>query len=366
MSISAPVPLDVIVTSLTQRVRGLVLDLLPNGVREGREWRIGSIAGEPGRSMAVHLEGGKAGVWSDFSSGQTGDALDLVAAVLYGGDKKQAVRWARGWLGLEGGVDPAELAALRKRAEIAARKQREQAALEAEQNRGNALRIWIGADEATKGQILDTPVDAYLRGRGVDLRALGRRPGCLRFHPDLFNKESGRRWPAMIALVAGPDGQPCAVHRTWLAVHPDGRVTKAPLKEPKMTLGAWRGGTIRLWRGASKKPWADMPDGELLDATEGIEDGFSVALACPELRVAALINVANLATVALPAQCGGISWWRQNDPPDSQAARALDRGIAAQLAAGRRVLLADVPASVKDVNDLLRIGAQQPTEEGVA
>lgn len=360
------VPIEIVVAGLTARVQELCIALLPNGVREGYEWRVGSVGGEPGRSMAVHLRGGKAGVWSDFSSGETGDALDLVAAVLYGGDKKQTVKWALGWLGLDGGVDAAQLAALRKRAEAAARKQREQAALDAEQNRGNALRIWVGADDATKGQILDTPVDAYLRGRGVDLRALGRRPGCLRFHPELFNKESGRRWPAMVALVAGPDGQPCAVHRTWLEVQAGGRVAKAPLQEPKMTLGAWRGGTIRLWRGASKKSWADMPAGELLDGTEGIEDGFSVALACPELRVAALINVANLATVALPAQCGGVTWWRQNDPPDSQAARALDRGIAAQLAAGRRVLLADVPASVKDVNDLLRVGALPRQEEGVA
>jgi hypothetical protein len=42
----------------------------------GRGWQIGSVAGEPGRSMAVHLRGDKAGV-----SRLGGDALDLAAQV---------------------------------------------------------------------------------------------------------------------------------------------------------------------------------------------------------------------------------------------------------------------------------------------
>ena len=55
---------------LAARVDGLVRDLLPGGHREGHEWRCGSVAGEPGNSLGVHLTGSKAGVWSDFSAGQ--------------------------------------------------------------------------------------------------------------------------------------------------------------------------------------------------------------------------------------------------------------------------------------------------------
>ena len=51
---------------LAARVDQLVLDLLPTGHREGHEWRVGSIGGEPGHSLGVHLTGTKAGVWSDF------------------------------------------------------------------------------------------------------------------------------------------------------------------------------------------------------------------------------------------------------------------------------------------------------------
>ena len=89
---------------LARQAPSLAAELLPNGKREGAEWRVGSLRGEPGRSLSVHLFGSRAGVWSDFASGEAGDALDLVAGVLYGGDKQAAKRaalaWARSWLGL--------------------------------------------------------------------------------------------------------------------------------------------------------------------------------------------------------------------------------------------------------------------------
>ncbi|MDD5037176.1 MAG: toprim domain-containing protein, partial [Methylococcaceae bacterium] len=55
----------------------VAVELLPNGSKDGHEWRCGSIDGEPGKSLGVHLGGSKAGVWSDFSSGVSGDLLDL-------------------------------------------------------------------------------------------------------------------------------------------------------------------------------------------------------------------------------------------------------------------------------------------------
>lgn len=55
--------------------------LLPEGKKEGHEWRAGSVGGESGKSLGVHLTGQKAGVWADFSGNQSGDLLDLWAAV---------------------------------------------------------------------------------------------------------------------------------------------------------------------------------------------------------------------------------------------------------------------------------------------
>lgn len=55
--------------------------LLPNGKREGREWCAGSTGGEDGDSLKVCLSGNKAGVWSDFATGEKGDLVGLWMAV---------------------------------------------------------------------------------------------------------------------------------------------------------------------------------------------------------------------------------------------------------------------------------------------
>ena len=67
--------------SLAQRSEDVASYLLPQGKREGNEWCVGSINGEPGNSLKVHLSGKKAGVWCDFATGgnDTGDLLDLWA-----------------------------------------------------------------------------------------------------------------------------------------------------------------------------------------------------------------------------------------------------------------------------------------------
>lgn len=64
---------------LAQRCEEIVRDLLPNGEKKGGEWCAGSVRGEKGESLKVRLKGAKAGVWSDFQSGESGDLLDLWA-----------------------------------------------------------------------------------------------------------------------------------------------------------------------------------------------------------------------------------------------------------------------------------------------
>ena len=66
---------------LARDVEGVAKMLLPNGKRDGHEWRVGSLDGEAGKSMGVHLTGQKAGVWGDFATGEGGDLLDLWAKV---------------------------------------------------------------------------------------------------------------------------------------------------------------------------------------------------------------------------------------------------------------------------------------------
>ena len=331
-----------IAAMLARQAAALAAELLPAGKREGAEWRAGSVAGEPGRSLAVHLAGARAGVWADFASGETGDALDLVAAVLYRGDKRAALAWARRWLGLQAGAAPA--AQRRAPAPEAAG----QPDAEAERKRRAALRIFLTA----RPSLASTPAGAYLAARGIDLAELGRQPRSLRFAPELRNEESGRPWPALVAAVTDGAGVHVATHRTWLAQDAAGIWRKAPLREPKMSLGRLAGGCIRLWRGASGRPLAQAPAGETVAIAEGIETALSVVIACPELRVLSAVSLANMARIELPPAVGTVILCRDNDGDKKAAARGLERAVEHFLKDGRVVKIA-VPPCGKDFNDTL-------------
>lgn len=84
---------------LANGVERVVRELLPNGKREGSEWRAGSVHGDEGKSLGVHLSGTKAGIWSDFSTGQSGDLLDLWCAAR-GVPLAEAIKQAKQYLGI--------------------------------------------------------------------------------------------------------------------------------------------------------------------------------------------------------------------------------------------------------------------------
>lgn len=85
--------------ALHGKAQSVAMMLLPNGRKDGQEWRVGSVAGEAGNSMGVHLTGEKAGIWADFHSGETGDLLDLWCAVKRM-SLSEALTDAKGWLGM--------------------------------------------------------------------------------------------------------------------------------------------------------------------------------------------------------------------------------------------------------------------------
>jgi twinkle protein len=66
-----------IVQLLNDRAEDVATMLLPGGKREGREWVVGSVNGESGRSCKVAVDGSKRGVFADFATGENGDLLDL-------------------------------------------------------------------------------------------------------------------------------------------------------------------------------------------------------------------------------------------------------------------------------------------------
>ena len=330
-------------------IRGLAADLAPGGRREGAEWsaRCPWRADHSPGSFKIRLAGPRAGIWSDFATGEAGDALDLVARARFGGDLRAALAWARQRFGVGGGEAPRSPtpagAAPPPPAEAAPAPD-----ADAEARQRLAQRLFFAAEPRLAG----TPAAFYLEGRGIDLAELGRQPRSLRFHPGLYDKASRRAWPALVAAVTGPAGDMTAIHRTFLGRDAAGLWRKAPIASPKRSLGTVAGGSIRLWRGASGRSLKDALPGETVVIGEGIETCLSVALACPELRVLAAVSLGNLSAVALPPAITTVVLAADNDGAGTPAAEALQRAVDRFAGEGRAVRIARSPVG-KDFNDCI-------------
>ncbi|MFT9025747.1 toprim domain-containing protein [Acetobacter indonesiensis] len=337
---------------LAVRIQALVMELLPAGRRDGHEWRCGSLAGEKGQSLAVHLHGARAGVWCDFAGGQKGDALDLVAHCLFGGNRRDAMAWAENWLGLSNTVTSAPV----QRRPAIPEKPASSSELdrEAQRMRAKARRLW------QEGQpIQGSPADAYLKGRGLDLRLLPHMPGSLRFHPGAWCAELQQPLPCMLGAIASPAGKMIATHRTWIRQTPSGAWVKADLRAPKKVLGSFAGGCVRLTRGASGKALGVADLGSSVVIAEGIETSLAVALACPEMRVLAGVSLSNMGAVGLPQGINTVIIAGDNDGPHNHTARkALEAACQKFAEQGREVRLA-LPANEGDWLDVFKAGQER-------
>jgi hypothetical protein len=350
-------------------------------------------------SFRIVLEGERQGLIKDFATGESWSPLGFAAALWFGGDMGKAIQWAKGFIGLDGS-DPNALAKT-KRA-IVARQESAEISDQDKRKRGAAHGLYAfaaspiygrpkGAPEDAPEVLLDTPVYRYLKGRGVDLARFPGKVRALRFHPDLHHVPScwckgdyqapGQHvhYPAMLAPIVSATGEFMGVHRTFLQVHLDGRVTKAPLgKDAKLCLGRYAGGMIRLWKGikvdpetgvATMKPSfgeqvrrlkhggkANRLEGEPkieLHMAEGIEDALTVAQRFPELTVAAGVSISNMGGLQLPIVVGKLVLWRDNDPAASQADTGFTKVIRNAQALGVAVKVVRPPAGFKDANEVL-------------
>lgn len=338
---------------LAARVPSLVHELRLRGERQGNEF----VALNPTRhdrslgSFRITLAGAKAGVWIDHATGEAGDALSLVAYVLYGGRLADAIAWAKPILGLpaDGPVPPERMRELPPPPEDEGGLTPEQ-----EAKRTAAQGLWLAAEVELRG----TPVAAYLARRGLDLARLRRQPRSLRFHRRLWHFKARAHFPAMVAAITDGEGAHISTHCTFLA-EDDRGWRKAAVQDPKLVFGSYRGGSIRIWRGASGKALREAPEGDSVGLFEGIETALSVALACPELRVLCAVAIGNMRNIVLPATIRTVFLGPDNDPIEDERDRVKRHNLLALTIAhfrqgGRDVRLAmpDVPGA--DWNDILQ------------
>jgi len=352
------VSIDLIKFELNARLDSLVMQLYPAARKDGPEWRLGDLSGRPGQSLAIHRMGNRAGWWKDFSSGEGGDVIGLIQHGACGGDIKRAIAWAKDWLGMgNGSIDPVDRKRREKEADRIKAAQAEEERQAREKRRRAAMRYYLEALP-----LPGTPGERYLIGRHIDLRRLGKAPGALRYHPEMLDRANGVYRPCLIGKLDGPDGQLVTIHRTFLHIHSDGRVTKAsedpdcPMRDEKgqcaakLAFGAYAGAWIPIWRGVSGKPMRKMADGEWITITEGIEDALTLAIAQPQLRIVSALSLSNLGNLLLPERAGGLIVAADNDAGED-ARRGLERAIARLETRGFRVRTVRPPARFKDFND---------------
>jgi len=339
-------------------------------------------------SFVVHLGGPKAGRWADYATDpKGGDLIDLIA-LSRGCDLKAAVIEARAFLGLDS--ETPELRRQREEAARAAKLRRARAERDAaahqERKRKAAAALWLSGEAKIEG----TPVDLYLRGRGIDIAALGHRPGAIRYHAacryiwteewvdpatgEVTQRRMEKTLPAMLSQIARRS-EIIDCHRTYLAIRPDGSWGKAPLPDAKKVLTDYTGGSVRLCGGLGPRGGrlrlAEAPQGSRVYITEGIENGLSLMMlralsGQPPAFVVAAGMVANLAHVELPQTVAEVVLCADNDTGE-QARAQVEKAVAAHAAAGRivRVWRSEIPG--EDLNDaLLRALAQGETREGAA
>jgi hypothetical protein len=325
-------------------------------------------------SFAVQLRGPKAGKWNDYATGAHGDLIDLIGLSL-GLDSVGAIREARRWLGLEHDTPETKRAREAAAAKLAASRKAEakrQAEALARKRRVAEGMFLAGLPVA------GTPVEAYLAARAINLRQLGSQPNAIRYlaecsyHHSETDPETGEifemklRLPAMVAAIVNGRGEIIALHRTWLAIAPDGVWRKAAITSPrtgaalpvKKVLGDFRGGAIRLGngvgpRGGKAARLAECPPGSRVYIAEGIETALSARILRPDARVLAAVSLANMGQIELPENVAEVVLITDGDE-HPQAQEQLARAIKAHAAAGRVVRIWASNRPGEDLNDALQ------------
>lgn len=198
---------------------------------------------------------------------------------------------------------------------------------ETAESRKRVRGFWHHCDDAR-----GTPAARYLARR--DLSWLARN-GNIRFRAETSHP-SGKRLPAMIALVFDGTGDICAVHRTYLTLDGD----KADIVPNKASMGSISGGAIRI-----------NPAEHEMVVAEGLETAASAGaiLGLPAWSAVACGNLR--ASLALPPVVRSVVIAADHDRAGRRAAAGAAQRWCAE---GRAVRVLQPDVADTDFNDLLR------------
>jgi len=288
---------------LAREAEAVCRHYLSNGRRVGNYWLVGDVKNTSGRSMFVRLKpkgvGGRAaGKWTDATTGEHGDLLDVIRESCGLVDFHDVANEARRFLGL-----PRSEPKFDSRSRLPPLPTGSPA---------SARRLF-----AMSQPIAGSVVETYLRGRSItNLHGID----SLRFHPRCYYRPEADApteiWPTMVAAVTDLQGRITGAHRTWL--DPSGR-DKAPVDTPRRAMGYLLGHAVRFG-----------PAGDVMAAGEGIETMLSLRCVMPDMPMVAALSAAHLAAILFPATLRRLYIVRDDDRAgDGAVAGLFDRAQSA-------------------------------------
>jgi hypothetical protein len=286
---------------LAENAEAVCKAYLSQGRRCGNYWLAGDVHDNPGRSLFVRLAGpscgrGAAGKWTDASTGEHGDLLDLISVSRGHTHLRDTLEEARAFLN-----EPRPLASPSRHPQP--------------RNGTEAACRLFAASRPLPGTLGET----YLRSRGITVPL---RFPSLRFHPNCYYRADKdaplETWPALIAAVTDLSGNVTGVHRTWLAR--DGSA-KAPVEASRRAMGHLLGNAVRFGSVA-----------DVLAAGEGIETMLSLKSVLPRLPMVAALSASHLGALLLPPSLRRLYVAPDNDAAGRHAAvRLTERARDAQI-----------------------------------
>lgn len=358
------------------RIDEIVQRLAPGG-KYNRTGRPHYLVSNPMRrdttpSLCVWTRGTAAGGFMDFGERDEvkGDVFGLVAYL--NGRPIKDFAFARAWLQDFLGIAAMTSAEKEAAAESRARRKAENAEADERRRRFNQRRA-LNLHHTARLILPGTPAWTYLADvRGIRLDQVPHYSGELRYLRSYEwwmgaewgeRIEGGRRqrykirpgpsFPCIITPLRDRAGSLRALHYTFLA--PDGS-GKAPVDKPKLIFPEQAGLSMWIAHGPSGLDPCEADIAGRVDPLalgEGLEDGLSIALSVPELRVWGAVSLGNLAVQPVDRPCvSELYVAAQNDWGKPAALKQLARAEEALARHGKP--MARLPAFTgKDVNDTL-------------
>jgi hypothetical protein len=222
---------------------------------------------------------------------------------------------------------------------IEEQRQREAAAEKAEQERIRRRIEQARARYRHGEDAVGTPVETYLRSRGITIAV----PGVLRWQRHCPHR-NGNYYPAMVAPIVNVAGEQVSIHKTFL--RPDGSgKADLPKDEQREVYGPMKGGAVRL---ASPRAGSALLVGEGLESVLGAMQMFG-------LPGWAALNAGGIEALEIPEDVREIAIAADHDANGAgQRSALVAHGRWA--GEGRRIKILMPPAAGTDFNDVLRSG----------